>query len=103
MTDSNSAIRLMTVGFLLMSAGWVVLLLMVIGEVSSTLSLSFGAYGASVAGLSLGLFGAMQYARGRAGCRPPEKDDGRTDGEGQRSTEPRSPEGTAEPRAHRRM
>jgi len=60
----------MAVGFALLVASWLVLLLMVIGAIAPSLLLSMGAYAASVAGLVIGLFGVVQYVRKRS--RPEE-------------------------------
>ena len=62
--------KLMAVGFALLVASWLVLLLMVIGAIAPSLLLSMGAYAASVAGLVIGLFGVVQYVRKRS--RPEE-------------------------------
>ena len=64
--------KLMAVGFALLVASWLVLLLMVIGEITPSLLLSMGAYAASVAGLIIGLFGVVQYVRKRS--RPEERE-----------------------------
>jgi hypothetical protein len=56
----------MAAGFTLLLAAWLVLLLMVIRRIEPSLVLSIGAYAASLAGLVVGLFGAVQYVRGRA-------------------------------------
>ncbi len=55
--------RLMALGFALLVASWLVILLMVIGRIASSLLLSLGAYAASVAGLAVGLFGVIQHVR----------------------------------------
>jgi len=62
----------MAVGFALLVASWLVLLLMVIGEITPSLLLSMGAYAASVAGLIIGLFGVVQYVRKRSRPEEPE-------------------------------
>ena len=64
--------KLMAVGFALLVASWLVLLLMVIGEIAPSLLLSMGAYAASVAGLVIGLFGVVQYVRKRSRPGEPE-------------------------------
>ena len=64
--------KLMAVGFALLVASWLVLLLMVIGEITPSLLLSMGAYAASVAGLIIGLFGVVQYVRKRSRPEEPE-------------------------------
>ncbi|OQA13394.1 MAG: hypothetical protein BWY63_03490 [Chloroflexi bacterium ADurb.Bin360] len=54
------------VGLVLVVTGFVLPLLMVLGILKSTLPLNFIAYGASFAGLLLGIVGAALYAkRGR--------------------------------------
>lgn len=58
-----SPLRLIAVGFVLLTASWLVLLLMVIGRIESSLPLSAGAYAASIAGLAVGLFGVADYVR----------------------------------------
>jgi len=65
-------VKLMAVGFALLVASWLVLLLMVIGEITPSLLLSMGAYAASVAGLIIGLFGVVQYVRKRSRPEEPE-------------------------------
>lgn len=54
---------LMVGGGVLLVASCLVLLLMVIRVISPTLLLSLGAYGGSLAGLVLGIFGAVAYTR----------------------------------------
>lgn len=56
-------LKLMAVGFVLLMASWLVVLLMVIGQIAPSLLLSFAAYAASVAGLTVGLFGVVEYVR----------------------------------------
>jgi membrane associated rhomboid family serine protease len=68
-----SPVRLMVAGFVLLLGSWLVILLMVIGEITPSLLLSLGAYAASVAGLAIGLFGVAQYARERSRRRGPEE------------------------------
>ncbi len=63
MLREGTSTRLMVVGFGLLLAGWLVLLLMVVGRIAPGFLLSFGAYATSVAGLVIGLFGAAAYAR----------------------------------------
>jgi len=65
-------VKLMAVGFALLVASWLVLLLMVIGVIAPSLLLSMGAYAASVAGLVIGLFGVVQYVRKRSRPEEPE-------------------------------
>jgi hypothetical protein len=62
-----SPIHLVITGFVLMAGSWLVVLLMVIGEIPPSFLLTLGAYGVSLAGLILGIFGAGQYIRGRRG------------------------------------
>lgn len=56
-------LRLIAVGFVLLTASWLVLLLMVIGGIESSLPLSMGAYAVSIAGLAVGLFGVADFVR----------------------------------------
>jgi hypothetical protein len=56
-------IRLMVIGFVLLVGSWLVLLLTVIKFIEPSFLLSLIAYAASVAGLVIGLFGIVQYAR----------------------------------------
>ena len=58
-----SPLRLIVVGFMLLTASWLVLLLMVVGGIESSLALSVGAYAVSIAGLAVGLFGVADYMR----------------------------------------
>lgn len=58
-----SPLRLIAVGFVLLTASWLVLMLMVIGRIASSLPLSVGAYAVSIAGLAVGLFGVADYVR----------------------------------------
>lgn len=58
--------RLAAVGLALLAVSWLVLLLMVIGQIAPGLVLSLGAYAASVAGLVLGLLGVAMHVRARA-------------------------------------
>jgi hypothetical protein len=55
----------MVAGFVLLLASWLVILLMVIGQIIPSLLLSLGAYAGSVAGLVVGLLGVARYLQGR--------------------------------------
>lgn len=57
--------KMIVVGSSLLIASWVVLLLMVIGQIPRHLLLSLVAYGISVAGLAVGIFGVFLYVRHR--------------------------------------
>jgi len=59
----SPAVRWIAVGLVLLLAGWLVLLLMVLGQVASGFLLNFAAYAMSVAGLAIGLFGVAEHAR----------------------------------------
>lgn len=59
-------LRLVVVGVALLVGSWLVILLMVIGQIAPSLLLSLGAYASSVAGFIVGLLGIAQYARGRS-------------------------------------
>ncbi len=63
MVHEMTPLRLMVVGFTLLLASWLVLLLMVAGRIAPSLLLSLGTYAVSMAGLAVGLFGAVQYVR----------------------------------------
>lgn len=56
-------VRLMAIGLTLLVGSWLVLLLTVSRLIASSFALSLTAYGASVVGLVIGLFGAVQYVR----------------------------------------
>jgi hypothetical protein len=62
---------MMALGMALLLAAWLVLMLMVIGQIERSLLLSVGAYAASLVGLVIGLFGAGLYVRERS-----RRDDG---------------------------
>jgi len=62
----TSAVKLMALGLGLLLAAWLVILLMVIRSIPPNLALAVAAYAASLTGLVLGLFGGMQYIRGRS-------------------------------------
>lgn len=55
--------RLIFIGFLLVTFGFVGPFLMVLGMVKSTYALNFISYGASVGGLFMGIIGAALYTR----------------------------------------
>jgi len=57
--------RLILAGFVLVTLGFVIPLLMVISVLESTLLLNFVAYGASISGLFLGVIGTMQIVKRR--------------------------------------
>jgi hypothetical protein len=57
---ATRAFRVILIGFLLVLIGFVVPLLMVIRLIEPGFLLGFASYGASVVGLILGLFGAVE-------------------------------------------
>ena len=59
----DNPIRLMVIGFVGLVVGVVLPFLMVLQIVEPSFLLSFISYGASVAGMFLGLLGAFSYAR----------------------------------------
>lgn len=62
----TSPVHLMIYGFLLLLLGFLLAFGMVVRVIEAGFLLSFVSYGASLAGLILGLFGAVGYAqRGR--------------------------------------
>lgn len=63
MMHDVTPLGLMAAGLVLLVVSWLVILLMVIGQITASLLLSLGAYAASVAGLAIGLFGVVQYVR----------------------------------------
>ena len=63
MPREGNSLRLAVVGLVLLMLSWLVLLLMVIGRVAAGFLLAFGAFAASVVGLGIGLFGALQHGR----------------------------------------
>ncbi|MGD8813463.1 MAG: hypothetical protein PVI78_03205 [Anaerolineales bacterium] len=64
---SSRAFRFILIGFVLVLIGFVVPLLMVIRVIQPGFLLGFVSYGASVVGLLLGLFGAVEiYLRKKA-------------------------------------
>jgi hypothetical protein len=56
-------LKIILIGFLLVLVGVVIPFLMVLGIVQSSFPLGFFSFGASVAGLFLGLIGAAYYSR----------------------------------------
>lgn len=60
-------IQIILLGFLLVLAGVVLPLLMVLQLLQSTFLLDFFSYGASVAGLFLGIIGAASYVQNARG------------------------------------
>jgi len=58
-----SPLRLMVGGGVLLLASCLVLLLMVIRVIAPSLLLSLAAYAASLGGLIVGIFGAVDYSR----------------------------------------
>ncbi len=58
--------RLVAAGAVLLVGSWLVVFAMVLRWVSPALELALVAYGTSVVGLGLGLFGAALYARERS-------------------------------------
>lgn len=63
MINMNSPRFLLTLGLLLMLLGIVLPFLMVIQVLESTFFLNFFSWGASVAGLALGMIGFAMYSR----------------------------------------
>jgi hypothetical protein len=61
----NRPVKLVILGFFLVLFGFVAPLLMVLHIVPNSLLLSFLSYGASIAGLMLGLVGAAMFVRRR--------------------------------------
>jgi hypothetical protein len=60
--------KLVALGSALLVVSWMLLLLMVIGQIPRHLLLSVAAYAASVAGFAVGMFGVVLYVhRGRRG------------------------------------
>lgn len=56
-------LKLMVLGFMLLLASWFVLFFMVVRLIPPSFLLSLGAYAASLGGLVIGIFGAIQHAR----------------------------------------
>lgn len=63
----------------MLAVSWVVIFLMAIRVIPASFALSFVAYGASVAGLFLGLKGIMEYIRIQRSSEK-EKDDKKKEG-----------------------
>jgi hypothetical protein len=61
--DEKQPLKLILIGFVLVTAGMVLPFLMVMQLVKSTFLLNFLAFGASVAGLFLGIIGGALYVR----------------------------------------
>jgi putative Mn2+ efflux pump MntP len=55
--------RLLAIGFVLVLFGFLAPFLMVLGVITSTFTLNFVSYAASIAGLFLGMYGATMYVR----------------------------------------
>jgi hypothetical protein len=76
--------KLVALGSALLVVSWMMLLLMVIGQIPRHLLLSVAAYAASVAGFAVGMFGVVMYVRRRRGpggpnhvsLSPGERDEG---------------------------
>lgn len=66
--------RLIAAGGALLLGAWLVLLLMVIHQLPASLPLAMGAYAASLVGLVIGLFGAVQYVQYARRSRPNDPD-----------------------------
>ena len=62
----SSSLRLIVFGGTLLLTSWLVLLLLTIGLLPPSLPLALLTYAGSVAGLTIGVFGAVRYAH-RAG------------------------------------
>jgi hypothetical protein len=60
-----SAATLLALGFVLILAGFLLPFFMVLQLLESSLALNFSAYGASLAGLVLSLYGVSHYSRSR--------------------------------------
>ena len=61
--DEKQPLRLILIGFVLVTAGMVFPFLMVMQILESTFFLNFFSFGASVSGLFLGLIGGAMYVR----------------------------------------
>ena len=61
--DEKQPLRLILVGFVLVTVGMVLPFLMVMGVVKSTFLLNFISYGSSVSGIFLGIIGGAMYVR----------------------------------------
>jgi hypothetical protein len=60
-----SAATLLALGFVLILAGFLLPFFMVLQLLESSLALNFSAYGASLVGLVLSLYGVSHYTRSR--------------------------------------
>jgi hypothetical protein len=60
-----NSLKLVTIGFALVLAGFLVPFLMVLQILESNLILNFSAYGASLVGLVSSLYGVSQYSSSR--------------------------------------
>jgi hypothetical protein len=60
-----SSLKLVTIGFALVLAGFLVPFLMVLGVLESGFTLSFSAYFSSLVGLLLALYGVVDYTNSR--------------------------------------
>jgi len=60
-----SPATLLALGFVLILAGFLLPFLMVLRVLESSLTLNFSAYGASLVGLVLSLYGVSHYSRSR--------------------------------------
>ena len=61
--DEKQPLRLILIGFVLVTAGMVFPFLMVMQILESTFFLNFFSFGASVSGLFLGILGGAMYVR----------------------------------------
>jgi hypothetical protein len=61
--DEKMPLRLILIGFVLVTAGMVLPFLMVLRALESTFFLNFLAFAASVAGLFLGIIGGSMYVK----------------------------------------
>ena len=60
-----SPLGLMVLAAILLVIGWILPLFMVLGILQSTFALNFFSYGASMAGLFVGLYGTFAWVRSR--------------------------------------
>jgi hypothetical protein len=60
-----SSLKLVTIGFALVLAGFLVPFLMVLGVLESGFTLNFSAYFSSLVGLLLALYGVVDYTNSR--------------------------------------
>ncbi len=61
----TSPLRLMLYGFFLLLSGFLLAFAMVLKVIEAGFLLSFLSYGASLAGLIIGMYGAASYARSK--------------------------------------